>query len=311
MKRLLSTLAVSSALLFPMATFAAPSISGVTPTTANANSPVNFSASVNSAVPIQYCNLYVDLADVGAMTVTGGVASKSHTFTSGGSRIAFVFCRDTSGGMAAGPNTAIWVEGAIQSAPPLSSPTPTPTPTPTPAPTPAPAPAPAPTPAPAPAPLTGTPQSPDSFKLFKTVCPENVGTDHPCKAVYYIGRDGKRHAFPNSRVYFTWYQNFDTVEEVSLEKLSSFGLGRNVTYRPGVRMVKFTTDPKVYAVSRSGELHWVKTEAAAVSLYGSDWNKKIDDISDVFFTNYMFGTDINIASDYSVTNEINTNPTFD
>ena len=69
-------------------------------------------------------------------------------------------------------------------------------------------------------------------------------------------------------------------------------------------MVKFTTDPKVYAVSRGGLLRWVKTEELARSFYGNDWNQKIDDIADAFYTNYTFGTEINSVTEYSPSAEL-------
>ncbi len=118
-------------------------------------------------------------------------------------------------------------------------------------------------------------------------------------AVYYIGSDGKRHAFPNSKVYFTWYANFDTVVVVSPSALASIPLGVNVTYKPGARMVKFQTDEHVYAVSRGGVLRWIKTEAVARSFYGVKWNQFIDDISDAFYTNYQFSAEINGVGDYN------------
>jgi len=141
-------------------------------------------------------------------------------------------------------------------------------------------------------------------QLIKLACPAGVlDVNHPCKAVYYIGSDNRRHAFPNSKVYFTWYSDFSGVMEVNSSVLASFALGSNVTYRPGVRMVKFTTVDRVYAVTRAGLLRWVKTESTANAIYGSNWNTKIDDISDAFYTNYSFGTDINNAGDYNASAE--------
>ena len=135
--------------------------------------------------------------------------------------------------------------------------------------------------------------------LIKLACPSGAEVNHPCKAVYYHGADGKRHAFPNERVFFTWYADFSSVAEVSATELAALSLGKNVTYRPGVRMVKFTTENKVYAVDRAGVLRWVTTEGIAISLYGADWNKKIDDISDVFFSNYPKGTAITSSTDFA------------
>ena len=123
--------------------------------------------------------------------------------------------------------------------------------------------------------------------------------NHSCRAVYYVGKDGNRHAFPNSRIFFTWYGGFESVEEVALTTLSTFPLGTNVQYRAGVRMVKFTTDPKVYAVSRGGLLRWIKTETLARAYYGNTWNTRVDDIPDSFYDNYTFGDDLTAVADYN------------
>lgn len=147
--------------------------------------------------------------------------------------------------------------------------------------------------------------------LIKLACPTIANADHPCKAVYYVGVDGKRHAFPHSRVFFTWYGNFDAVHAVTSERLGAYSLGPNVTYRPGAKLVKFTTDPKVYAVARGGLLRWVKTEALATAFYGATWNQKVDDIADAFYTNYTFGPDIASEGDYNATAELTQSPTFD
>ncbi|TAL19646.1 hypothetical protein EPN90_02900 [Patescibacteria group bacterium] len=126
----------------------------------------------------------------------------------------------------------------------------------------------------------------------------------PTAAVYYYGQNGKRFVFPNSKTYFTWYSNFSTVKIITADELAAIPLGGNVTYRPGFKLVKITTDPKVYAVSAYGTLRWVKTEEVAQSLHGTDWNKKIDDIPDAFFVNYAAGADIATTSDFSPTGEL-------
>lgn len=171
------------------------------------------------------------------------------------------------------------------------------------------------TPAPAPTP-TSSGETPyqgtvEARNLVKLACPSVAGIDHACRAVYYVGADGKRHAFPNSRAFFTWYVNFDAVRILSAERLSQYMLGTNVTYRPGIRMVKFLTDPKVYVVARGGVLRWVASENIARDLYGSDWSKKIDDISDVFYTNYTFGTTVSSTADFVPAEESAASPTLD
>jgi plastocyanin len=120
-------------------------------------------------------------------------------------------------------------------------------------------------------------------------------------AVYYVGEDGFRYVFPNDKAYFTWYSNFNSVKVITDAQLSKIQIGGNITYKPGVKMVKINTDPKTYAVDAGGTLRHVGSEAVAVALYGSNWNTKIDDIADGFFPNYTIGEPIVSASSYSPT----------
>lgn len=110
--------------------------------------------------------------------------------------------------------------------------------------------------------------------------------------LYWEGLDQKRYVFPTSKTYLSWYSDFSQVITFSDDVLSTIPLGGNVTYRPGTRLVKITTDPKVYAVSRYGTLRWVTSESLAASLYGQHWAQLVDDIPDVFFVNYTIGAPI-------------------
>lgn len=111
-------------------------------------------------------------------------------------------------------------------------------------------------------------------------------------AVYYCGADGKRYGFPNERVYFSWYEDFDEVVELTDAELASVPLGGNVTYRPGVRMVKLESIPNVYLVEPGGVLRWIQSPSLAVQLYGAEWAKNVHDLSDALFTNYRLGEPI-------------------
>ena len=64
-------------------------------------------------------------------------------------------------------------------------------------------------------------------------------------------------------------------------------------------MIKINSDPKVYAVSAGGILRHITTEAIAITLYGANWNKLIDDVPDGFFPNYSIGSAIDVASSFS------------
>ncbi|MFA6100083.1 MAG: Ig-like domain-containing protein [Patescibacteria group bacterium] len=147
-------------------------------------------------------------------------------------------------------------------------------------------------------------------KLIKLMDDSNPNTQEDT-AVYYVGEDCMRHPFPNANAYFTWYQSFDSVVSVTSAEMSSLPLGKNVIYRPGARLIKFMTDPKVYAVSKGGVLKWITTEDLAKVLYGQGWNQMIDDIPDAFFTNYIFGPALYHNYDYSRLSEMDSAPTID
>ncbi len=110
-------------------------------------------------------------------------------------------------------------------------------------------------------------------------------------AVYYVGANGKRYVFPNEKTYKTWWSNFAAVQTITDSQLAAVAIGGNVTYRPGARLAKITTDPKVYMVAANAELHSINSEATALDLFGSDWAQKIDDVPDAFFTNYTVSSE--------------------
>ncbi|MBI2475561.1 cupredoxin domain-containing protein [Candidatus Uhrbacteria bacterium] len=124
-------------------------------------------------------------------------------------------------------------------------------------------------------------------------------------SVYYFGKDEMRYVFPNDKTYFTWYSNFDNVKWLTDADLATIQIGGNATYKPGVKMIKINSDPKVYAVGGGGTLRHVSTEAIAIALYGNNWNKMIDDVPDGFFPNYKISGALESAGSFSVNAEKN------
>lgn len=118
-------------------------------------------------------------------------------------------------------------------------------------------------------------------------------------AVYYYSSNGKRYVFPTEKTYFTWYSDFSRVTTISDAQLAALPIGGNVTYKPGVKLIKITTDPRVYAIDTNGTLRHIDSESIATGLYGSDWSKKIDDLPDAFFVNYKLGSKIASISEFS------------
>ena len=126
--------------------------------------------------------------------------------------------------------------------------------------------------------------------------------------VYYY-HSGKRHVFPTQKTFLTWYtadqlegvDNGGLVKTISNAELASYKFGANVTSKPGVKMVKITSDPATYAVDAGGQLRHITSEAAAKALYGDAWNTMVDDVPDSLFVNYkgsVAAGDIASAADY-------------
>lgn len=140
----------------------------------------------------------------------------------------------------------------------------------------------------------------ESPVLIKTVCPGGEDVNHPCRTVYFLDDDGFRHAFPNEKAYFTWYDAFLEIHLVTDSTMASYFLAGNVTYHPGKKLVKFPSVPTVYAVARYGELRPIASEPIARELYGDDWAKKVDDVSEAFYGNYTIGAAVTAAADFDV-----------
>ncbi len=109
-------------------------------------------------------------------------------------------------------------------------------------------------------------------------------------SVYYLADDGSRWVFPNEKTYFTWFDNFNSVIEITCPELATYPIGEVVTYQPGTRLVKIQSINKVYAVELGGNLRWVQTEAGAEELFGSNWADRIDDVPDGFWSSYTEGS---------------------
>lgn len=119
-------------------------------------------------------------------------------------------------------------------------------------------------------------------------------------AVYYIGDDGKRHAFPNAKVYNSWYKDFSEVKIVTEFDLADVQLGKNVLYRSGSRLIKTPSVNEVYAVGPWGELRNIASEDVAIALYGPEWAKLVDDIDISFFFDYNIVGVIDIDGENSI-----------
>jgi hypothetical protein len=137
--------------------------------------------------------------------------------------------------------------------------------------------------------------------LIKISCGSSSSVSDPCRAVYYYGEDGKRHAFPNEGTFYSWYNDFDDVIEVSSDFMSSISLGENVTYRPGSVLLKFESSNAVYAIEEPRTLRHYETWSLLEGDYGDDAADYIVVLPDSLYASYEKGSDIDSSSDYNRT----------
>lgn len=74
-------------------------------------------------------------------------------------------------------------------------------------------------------------------------------------AIYIIGQDGRRHAFPDRVTYRSWFKNERGVKQLKQNICNIYPAGANVTIRPGSVIIKFFGEKKIYAVSFAGLRH--------------------------------------------------------
>ncbi len=132
-----------------------------------------------------------------------------------------------------------------------------------------------------------------------------VGDDN--KFYYLYASDRKRYIFPNEATLRTWFpEALPKVYKIKDEDLRHIPLGGNITYRPGVRLIKIKTDPSIYAVEKWATLRKIEDNSIIESLYGKDWQSIVDTIPDMFFVNYSIGRPIKIKSDHNPKEESET-----
>ncbi len=110
-------------------------------------------------------------------------------------------------------------------------------------------------------------------------------------AVYLLNSDMERMYFPKSEVYRTWYEDFSGVQEIPTTCVDAYPAPSSapfgVNFRAGSALVKVQISPSVYVVEPGNKISKIGSEQVARELYGSDWAKKVYDIADPFWPNYV------------------------
>ncbi len=94
--------------------------------------------------------------------------------------------------------------------------------------------------------------------------------------------------------------------------MDSIPLGGNVTYKPGVKLVKMQDSTKIFVVEKKHTLREVEDRDIIDKLYGGGWQfYLLDIIPDAFITNYVMGKPVKSVSDYDVSIQLNSYKTVD
>ena len=115
-------------------------------------------------------------------------------------------------------------------------------------------------------------------------------------AVYAIDDQGKRRPFSGESTYFSWFEDFDEVVELSPSAMAAYSLGATMPMHHGTWLVKIQSVNDVYAVERGGVLRRIPDEATAELFYGADWADRVRDISPTDWPRYTLGDDLSSSA---------------
>lgn len=110
--------------------------------------------------------------------------------------------------------------------------------------------------------------------------------------VYLAANDGKRYLFPAEGLFFGWYPNFRSLRQISRADLAALPLGGNALYKPGSRLVKASSSPRIYAVGENAKLHWIVSMNVLTAIYGPNWTQKLDVVPETVLADYAYGSTI-------------------
>jgi hypothetical protein len=116
--------------------------------------------------------------------------------------------------------------------------------------------------------------------------------------VYYYGKDLKRHLIPSEKIYYTWFNDFNGIKEISSKLMSSLPLGKNVTVKPGCKIITFNTTNKKYLISPKNILRPIKQELLKKE-FKKNWTKNMIILADSFMNDYKIGSQIKNIQKYN------------
>ncbi|MCE9585905.1 fibronectin type III domain-containing protein [Candidatus Uhrbacteria bacterium] len=118
----------------------------------------------------------------------------------------------------------------------------------------------------------------------------------PTSDVYFMGGDGKRHAFPSQAVFDSWFPNGADITIVPRYQLADIPLGENVTFRPGT-LVRIIDGVRYYVVDFGKRLRFIASDILLPFIFGNTWQASVRLLDLAIAGDYTFGTSIEVTQD--------------
>lgn len=119
--------------------------------------------------------------------------------------------------------------------------------------------------------------------------------------LYWRGSNGNRFSFPTEDVFLSWFpasQFRPAIFNLTDAQVVAIPLAGSVLYKAGTRLIKLSSDPKIFAVGNNGSIHWIPSEGTIEKIFGYYWRNILVTIPDVLFVNYSVGRVIESPQDF-------------
>lgn len=131
---------------------------------------------------------------------------------------------------------------------------------------------------------TSTPNALDVLKLQGSLV--KLAND---PRIYYINQNNQKYFIPNLATFKSWFKNFNSLQIIDTQTLSSYPYLGRLTVKPG-NLIKFKDSNKIYAVEPTKTIRWITT-GNIFKAFGYDFSKVIN-LPQEDFVYYTLGADI-------------------
>lgn len=123
-----------------------------------------------------------------------------------------------------------------------------------------------------------------SIEMLSEVHPGMLIKSPSFSAVYYVTEDLTRRSFPSAQIFFTHYDSFDDIIEVTDATLPSLTLDQMMTPKAGTVLIKTVFNSATYEIDEENRLRKISDEAEAQERYGENWSDYVMDVHEYVFS---------------------------